>query len=78
MCFISDFLWVMCVGNKAQASLRTAWNRDAVSSGLRRMAELPKCGLFLLICIFLLRHDKVQQHIYLEGPVLAPWIPAEY
>lgn len=43
---------------------------------LKRMAELPNCGFFLL-CIFLFRHDKVQ-HIYVEGPVLALWIPTEY
>lgn len=66
------------VGNKAQASLGTAWSRDAAASGLRRMAELPKCSIFLLTCIFLLlRHVKVQ-HICLEDPVLAPGIPTEY
>lgn len=64
----------VCVGNKLRP-LGTAWNRDAVASGLRRMAELPKCGI-VLISIFLPIHDKVQ-HVCLEGPVLAPWTPNE-
>lgn len=55
---ISDLLASCCgcmwVWEKPWASLRRAQNRDAVTSEPRRtMTELPKCRIFLLICIFL-------------------------